>query len=200
VTPSPFTDLTPDQVDALPAGPERAVLRAALASEQTAEDQIGWDKVIPMLFQFLQPPLTEGQAFGYPNLLAGAGTIADNLTVIADMLRQLSHHGAGTAHIAGIVHDDYRYLGTGLIHEAWIVDPATGTRTVEGRLLFGVFAAGGAFCLQRCRGEQPTITTRPVELVGADVGLQDALAALNDVFNQAYGNPPTHRPHATSLS
>lgn len=187
-----LTNFPASQVETLPNGVARAVLRAALAAENTAHTQLGWDNTMPMLFQFLQMADPGGTlaAAPVPICILDTGTMTAKTRWLAHTLltsKPLRDH---------VMRPPGSYLGTGMIHEAWLtLTPHSSARRVEARLLIGYLADGTRFAVRRLRGNEPVMDLTPAPtmlMIGAEAGIDESLRDLNSVFNSLRegGIPP----------
>lgn len=179
------------EIETYPPEDGRAVLLAAFAVEQVAEDQIGWDNTAPMVFQFLAHSDNTAPeiAHAIPMAFMDEGSMSDKISRLVGAFNGSS----ATTVRATLTRDGYRYLGLGMIHEVFVTRQLPGRaepERVEARVVFGLLDDGEPFRVVRVLGEEPTAAIGPV-LVRNDADIHDVLAALNTALADAY-NAPAH--------
>lgn len=197
--PHPATEA---QVQTQPADDTRAVLLRAFAMERVADQDIGWDTVQPMLFQFLRSPNSDM-----------AGVVVAPLPPTTGGAASLAAF-ARRADLAAFVPVDRVYLGLGIIFEGWIRTIKPGEPlpdrpladipgTDEARFLAGILTGGDAFVLQRIRDHQPVVFHGDHDTLNAihsEGVLSDELKDLHERIEQhCCGQKVGNRPGPSSL-
>lgn len=179
MTTTPFTNMTQTDIETLPDCDERAVLLAALWAEAKAEAEFGWDHPQHIVLRFLAP--TAECAPAATIVPMGLADPAPMVEKIVGLTFHLQRDPTLRQHIA---RNDERYLGVGIISEAWYTTESSDNQRhrQEVRFVLGFLVGDEPFTVQRVRGSEPTVTFRHATTVGAETGIADALADLNATF------------------
>lgn len=179
--PMPFIDMSPTDIEEFPDCDERAVLLAALFTEESAHKSFKWCNTQPVVFQYLYTAAmdTWPRASYYPVDLNCCESLSEQISTAARRLRtdRTTRKKLGR--------EDSRHLGVGLIQELIVVTPSARKRA---RQVFGILATGEPFRVRRIRGNEPTVSFAFGRVVGPDAGLRDAMIELNDGFSDAHRN------------
>lgn len=169
-------------VEGMPDCDDRAILLAAFTIEQTADERIGWDNVIPMLFQLLRDdenPGVDNEACATPIYLHGEGDMSDLVAAFTTAVRDDDRIRANLTEETG------RYLGLAMVHEVWL-----GPDKDDARVVRVITHRGQTFRIIHVRGEMAH-ASRGDLVVSNDPGIDHALHALHGALSDAHAQANT---------